>query len=265
MYDKEKLEDSIEFCNNIKRYYSDMDENMEDQSSYPLQYNQYTKLIQSRMKNPPDKKQGTSYQEEMKNYQPEPYYSPYKEETKDKSAFGTVRIVLREIFNLAGYLILAFLIANFITNYIGHHTVVEGISMEDTLSDNDILIIDKLTYQFKEPERYDIVIFPYSKNDYYIKRVIGLPGETVQITGNTIYIDGVPIEEEFGKEEIENPGIARVPISLGEEEYFVLGDNRNHSQDSRSYDVGLIKRRDIIAKAWLRIYPFNHFGILKHQ
>ena len=142
--------------------------------------------------------------------------------------------------------------------------------MEPMLSNGDNLIVDKITYRFRDPQRYDIIVFPfkYQENTYYIKRIIGLPGETVQIDeqGN-IYIDGEVLPENYGREIIrpDTVGIATNPIVLGEEEYFVMGDNRNNSTDSRTEIVGNIKREDIIGRAWVRIWPLNKIGILKHQ
>ena len=143
-----------------------------------------------------------------------------------------------------------------------------GGSMETTLSENDNLIVDKLTYRFNEPKRFDIVVFPYryEKDTYYIKRIIGLPGETVFIDeeGN-IFFDEELLQEDYGKETILDAGRAYEPITLGEDEYFVMGDNRNNSQDSRDPAVGNISGEDIIGRAWVRIWPLNKFGILKHQ
>ena len=140
--------------------------------------------------------------------------------------------------------------------------------MEPALSDGDNLIVDKISYRFHDPERFDIIIFPYQwePNTYYIKRIIGLPGETIQIDdeGN-IYIDGKVLQEHYGLERIKNPGSAREPITLGEDEYFVLGDNRNNSEDSRFTQVGVIHRDDIVGRAWLRIYPFDRIGFIRHQ
>ncbi|MDE7031290.1 MAG: signal peptidase I, partial [Lachnospiraceae bacterium] len=100
----------------------------------------------------------------------------------------------------------------------------------------------------------------------YIKRIIGMPGETVQIDDSgAVYIDGELLEESYGREIIENPGRAADPILLGEDEYFVMGDNRNNSSDSRDPSVGNIHRRDIIGRAFIRIWPSSKFGILKHQ
>ncbi|MDE7252678.1 MAG: signal peptidase I, partial [Acetatifactor sp.] len=110
--------------------------------------------------------------------------------------------------------------------------------------------------------------FQYQENVYYIKRIIGLPGETVQIdeSGN-IYIDGEILRESYGKEVIkpEYVGRAAEPIELGADEYFVMGDNRNNSSDSRTEAVGNIHREDIVGRAWVRIWPLDSFGVLKHQ
>ena len=155
-----------------------------------------------------------------------------------------------------------------VIRFVGQRTEVSGHSMENTLSDRDNLIEDKITYRFRDPKRYDIIVFPYKykENTFYIKRIIGLPGETVQITEEgDILIDGEVLEESYGKEVMKSPGIAADPILLGADEYFVLGDNRNASADSRDPSVGIISGEDIVGRAWLRIWPLNKFGILKHQ
>lgn len=140
--------------------------------------------------------------------------------------------------------------------------------MEPTLSNNDQLILDKISYRFSEPQRFDIIVFPfqYAEKTFYVKRIIGLPGETVQIDlqGN-IYINGQILNEDYGKETINFAGLAVEPITLGDDEYFVMGDNRNNSSDSRDPSVGNIRRSNIIGKAWVRIWPLNKFGVLKHQ
>ena len=177
---------------------------------------------------------------------------------------------LKELFSTGLYLLIVLCATYLVITFVGQRTVVEGESMDTTLSDGDNLIVDKLTYRFNDPERFDIIVFPfqYQEDTYYIKRIIGLPGETVQIDekGN-IYINGEILQESYGREIIfpENVGIAINPIVLGEDEYFVMGDNRNNSSDSRTEIVGNIHRDDIIGKAWLRIWPFDKFGVLKHQ
>ena len=175
---------------------------------------------------------------------------------------------LREILSMIGWILFIFCLVFLVTTYVGQRTRVEGHSLEPALSDGDNLIVDKISYRFHDPERFDIIIFPYQwePNTYYIKRIIGLPGETIQIDdeGN-IYIDGEVLQEHYGLERIKNPGSAREPITLGEDEYFVLGDNRNNSEDSRFTQVGVIHRDDIVGRAWLRIYPFDRIGFIRHQ
>ncbi|MCI9071612.1 MAG: signal peptidase I [Lachnospiraceae bacterium] len=178
--------------------------------------------------------------------------------------------VMREILSTGLYLLIVLCLTYLVIAFVGQRTEVNGGSMEPTLSDEDNLIVDKITYRFHDPQRFDIIVFPfkYKEKTYYIKRIIGLPGETVQIDqqGN-IYIDGEILNENYGKEVIQpdHIGLASQPITLGDDEYFVLGDNRNNSTDSRVSQVGNIKRDDIIGRAWVRIWPFDKFGVLKHQ
>lgn len=176
--------------------------------------------------------------------------------------------MVKETLSFILYIAIVFLVTYLVIHYVGQRTQVSGTSMEYTLSDGDNLIVDKISYRFHDPERFDIIVFPfqYKEDTYYIKRIIGLPGETVQIDdeGN-IYIDGEVLEESYGREIILDPGEAASPIELGEGEYFVLGDNRNASSDSRDPSVGKIRREDIIGRAWLRLYPFDRIGFIKHQ
>ena len=171
--------------------------------------------------------------------------------------------ILREILSTSIYLLVVLLVTYLIVKYVGVRTEVIGPSMQPTLYDGDNLITEKLSYRFGEPERFDVIVFPYQYEEktYYIKRIIGLPGETVYIDdfGN-IYIDGELIEESYGKDVIADPGNACEPIKLADDEYFVLGDNRNNSYDSRFDLVGPIDRDIIIGKAWVRIFPFNKIG-----
>lgn len=179
-----------------------------------------------------------------------------------------LKSILREVLSTSIYLLIVIGVAYLIVTYVGQRTQVSGGSMESTLSSEDHLLVDKISYRFKAPERFDIIVFPfqYDKDTYYIKRIIGLPGETVQIdTDGNIYINDEVLEEDYGREVIENPGRAAEAIVLGDDEYFVMGDNRNNSSDSRDPSVGNIHRDDIIGKAFIRIWPLSKFGVLKHQ
>ena len=175
---------------------------------------------------------------------------------------------LKELFGWILYILIIIGLTYLIITYVGQRTRVSGSSMETTLSDGDNLIVDKLSYRFKDPERYDIIVFPYQyeENTYYIKRIIGMPGETIQINDGHVYINGEFLETEiYGAEVMNSPGIAAEPIVLGEDEYFVLGDNRNHSSDSRDPSVGVLTRDNLIGKAWVRIYPFDEMGVITHE
>lgn len=175
---------------------------------------------------------------------------------------------LKEAVETSLVLLVALIISLLIVTFVGQRTVVDGESMESTLYHGDNLIVDKLTYHFRDPERFEVVVFPahYDQHTYLVKRVIGLPGETVYIDeeGN-IYINDELLEEDFGKEVILSAGNAREPLTLGENEYFVLGDNRNHSLDSRDYMVGNVQRDEIIGRAWVRVYPFENMCFIEHE
>lgn len=170
--------------------------------------------------------------------------------------------IIRTITSFIACIVFALLIAYVITTFVAHHTEVEGSSMEENLHNGDDIIVEKVSYYLHEPERYDVIVFPYNDNVFYIKRIIGLPGESVQIKDGKIFIDGIQLWEQYGNEAIEDPGLANEEIVLRKDEYFVLGDNRNSSIDSRKPEVGAVKRNNIVGKAWLRIFPFDSFGVI---
>ena len=165
------------------------------------------------------------------------------------------------------YLLVIIGLAYIIVTFVGQRTKVSGPSMQNTLHNGDNLIVDKLSYRFHDPERYDIIVFPSPEDPsvYYIKRIIGLPGETVQISGEDVYINGEKLDDTYGTSPMKTAGIAQSPVILGDDEYFVLGDNRSVSKDSRYASVGNIHRDDIVGKAFIVIWPFNHIRLLKHQ
>lgn len=182
-------------------------------------------------------------------------------ENEEKKSLG------RELLGWLVYFAVIIGLTYFIITFVGQRTTVSGSSMETTLSDGDNLIVDKISYRFNEPERFDIIVFPYkhAEDTYYIKRIIGMPGETIQIKSGNIYINDELLVEDYGTERMEASGIAAEPLLLAEDEYFVLGDNRNHSSDSRDPNVGVLKREDLIGRAWVRIWPFDEFGVIKHE
>ncbi len=173
---------------------------------------------------------------------------------------------VKEVISFILYLAVVAGACYLIVTFVGQRTVVSGTSMVPTLQDKDNLITDKISYRFRDPERYDIIVLRVeSQHENFIKRVIGLPGETVQIIGGRVYINGELLESDvYGNELMVNPGRAFQPITLGEDEYFVLGDNRNDSADSRMEEVGNVDKSRIIGRAFVRIWPFNTIGLLKH-
>lgn len=177
------------------------------------------------------------------------------------------RSIIRELLGWIVYILIIVGLTYLIVTFVGQRTRVSGSSMETTLSDGDNLIVDKISFRFRDPKRYEIIVFPYQYEDntFYIKRIIGLPGETVQVKDGKVYINGQELDEHYGNEEMLDPGIAREPVTLGEDEYFVLGDNRNHSADSRQENVGVLHRKDLLGRAWIRIWPFSKFGVIKHE
>jgi signal peptidase I len=191
------------------------------------------------------------------------------QENSNKQEEGAKKTDLKkEVLSWIFYILFVIALTYLIITFVGQRTMVDGRSMNATLNDGDNLIVEKLSYRFGDPERFDIIVFPpqESPKEHYIKRIIGLPGETVQIDAEgKIYINGEVLEENYGLETIRNAGRAAEPITLGDDEYFVLGDNRNNSKDSRSDAVGNVKRSSITGRAWLRIWPLSDIGFLKHQ
>lgn len=174
-----------------------------------------------------------------------------------------IKKILKELMSTLLYAaVVVFCVFLFIT-FVMQRTDVSGSSMFPTLHDKDVLMVEKVSYRFKHADRFDIIIFPYryGNDEFFIKRVIGLPGETVRIdTDGNIYINEVKLEDPYGAEVIQDPGRAVDSITLGDDEYFVMGDNRNHSMDSRDPSVGNIKISDVMGRAFVRIYPFSDFG-----
>ena len=141
--------------------------------------------------------------------------------------------------------------------------LVDGSSMEQSLYDGEQVLIEKVSRYFNGPDRFDVVVFTKNHGTYtktYIKRVIGLPGETVQIIDNCIYINGEELPESFGKDPMDTAGIASEPVQLGEDEFFVLGDNRRVSVDSRDRAVGAVSMDELDGVVILRVAPFSAFG-----
>lgn len=187
---------------------------------------------------------------------------------KDKG-MREAKSFLRQSIETVAYFIIIFLVVLLVQRFIIQPVEVNGSSMEPTLHNNNHVLLEKISYSLSEPKRFDVIVFrpyEYDKELYYIKRVIGLPGETVQIMDSVIFINGERLDENYGLENvIKGAGIAGEKIVLGEGEYFVLGDNRNNSKDSRDPSVGVVKQDAILGRAWCTIWPFKDFGIVKHK
>ena len=172
------------------------------------------------------------------------------------------RPIFTWIFQIAVTLVLAAVVAIFFFQSI---TMQES-SMEPTLETGERFFVNKLIYKFTSPDRGDIIAFTKDGSDdapIHIKRVIGLPGETIEIRDGVIYIDGEEYEEKGDLPQITNPGLAEDGVNLGNDEYFVLGDNRNNSEDSRFAEVQNIDKKYIEGKLWFCIYPADQMGFVK--
>lgn len=181
--------------------------------------------------------------------------TPKKEAKEPKK-----RSVVSYVIEVAIYIALILLCIFWVPEHVVQRTVVSGESMENTLHDGESLLVNKIAY---EPSRYDIVVFyPLGReeDEYYVKRIYGMPGETIQIKGNDIYINNEIIEDKYAKNVMDDAGIAEEPLKLGEDEYFVLGDNRQVSKDSRVEEVGPVKKENIAGHVVLRIWPLSKFG-----
>lgn len=173
--------------------------------------------------------------------------------------------ILKEVIAWAGELALALLIAYVIVSFFGVRTSVVGSAMNSTLSANDQILINKFIYLVTSPKRGDVIVFLPNGNEkshYYVRRVVGVPGDTVQIVDGVVYINGEQYDD-IAAASIEEPGVAEEPVKLGTDEYFVLGDNRNNSEDSRYANIGSIKKEYIVGKAWFRFSSISDMGWVK--
>ena len=171
-------------------------------------------------------------------------------------------IVGKWIFKIAVVCLLAFVAVW----YFGQQVSTVGDSMNPVLSNGDVVLVNRIVYNATTPKRGDIIVFKPKGNEnahYYIKRIIGLPGETVEIMENHIYIDGEKLEEDYETTDIDDVGIVNEKIQLDGDEYFVLGDNRKSSEDSRNADIGNVKREYIYGKAWFVLSPKKDFGFIR--
>lgn len=172
----------------------------------------------------------------------------------------TVKKIIKEIIVWLLLIVLTITASYFITTNVFVKTAVAGVSMEPTLMEGQVVIVNKIEYYLKSPRRNDVIVYKQSNREhsyYEIKRVIGLPGETVKIKNGIIYINDEALKEKVKTETIENAGLAEEGIKLDDNEYFVLGDNRNDSEDSRFASVGNVLKNEILGKAVATEKPFT--------
>ncbi len=291
MCDESKIKESLEFCRQIKSYDIYTTENVEEDADRHNLFEEVYAEIEEKKENRPWEKIADIYAADFEaDISSETLRQKYENggivkssllyDISDNSVYGKTEGFEAEVFysgeqtstkrsivfNVAVFVccvLLAFGLASGVTKYVAHQTMVEGESMEPSLHDKDSVVIEKVSYYFGDPKRFDVVVFPVDTDKgrvYYIKRVIGLPGEIVQILDGSVYINGVKLKGDYySKEDILYPGVAKQPFQLRDDEYFVLGDNRNNSADSRYGHVGMVKRKNITGEAVCCIWPPSHW------
>ena len=164
--------------------------------------------------------------------------------------------IIKDIFEMiVGGMIVIFL-AFVIVYSVGMKTSVVGDSMEPVLYNGQEILMNRVIYRLSSPKRGDVIVFLPNGNQnshFYVKRVVGLPGETIQIQDGSVYVDGFLLDEDDMFDKIIDAGIAENELKLAVDEFFVLGDNRNSSEDSRSGNIGAVKKDTIIGKAWFKL------------
>lgn len=186
--------------------------------------------------------------------------SNWKEKLKNVRRY--LPVVGSWIFKIALVLLFAFVYVW----YFGQKVSTVGDSMKPVLENGDVVLVNRIVYNATKPKRGDVIVFKPKGNEsshYYIKRIVGLPNETIEIIENSIFVDGEKLEEEYVTTDIDDVGIVTEKMTLGSDEYFVLGDDRMNSEDSRNADVGNVKRSYIYGKAWFVVSPRKNIGFIK--
>lgn len=193
------------------------------------------------------------------------YDNKIDKKTKEEWMRDCIRTLLLFLLGLA--------LCLFIQKYVARLTIVSGSSMNDTLQNGDWVITEKVSYTFSKPQRFDVILFPYTDSrgntEYLVKRIIALPGEAIEIKDGRIYINEELLEDPYAKESWNFAGVAGTLQVMGDDEYFVMGDNRNDSTDSRAMDVygqpiiGPVHLKEIVGKVWLRLTPIKKLGIIE--
>lgn len=176
------------------------------------------------------------------------------------------KTLAKEVDTWIGEIAIAVLFALVLVYFVGYRADVVGPSMLGTLAEGDEVLVNRFVYKLTQPKTNDIVVFfpnGNEKSHLYIKRVIGVPGDTVQIKNGTVYVNGKVFDEKIEAASIEHAELAEDEIEVGEDEFFVLGDNRNNSEDSRYANIGNVKKEYIVGKAWFIVSPLKDFGFVK--
>ena len=170
--------------------------------------------------------------------------------------------ILKWTFEIAIVCLMAFVFVW----YFGQRVSVIGDSMNPALENGDVTLVNRIVYNASRPDRGDVIAFypNGNKKSYcYIKRIVGLPGEKVELKDGSVYVNGKKIKEKYKTTKIEDVGIINEVVRLGNDEYFVLGDDRTDLLDSRSAEIGYVKRKEIEGKVWFVVAPRKHFGFVK--
>ena len=196
------------------------------------------------------------------------YEVSQKEETGKEKITGILGSIGTFIYSFIETVVIALVIAVVLYLFIMTPHEVLGNSMHPTYKNGEYLMANKLTYRFGEPQRGDVIIFQYSETQDFIKRIIGIPGDTIMIKDGNMFINGQQLDEsDYLSESVYTRGGDYLSegetVSIGEGEYFVLGDNRPHSSDSRTF--GPISATKIKGKAWIVYLPISEFRIVTHQ
>lgn len=173
--------------------------------------------------------------------------------------------IAKEVLIWVVEIALTVLLAFAFVYFIGLRTSAVGQSMAETIYNGDSILVNRFVYAVSDPKPNDIIVFRPNGNEkshLYVKRVIGVPGDTVQIVQGIVYVNGEVFDEAVSVPSIEEPGIAMEPITLKEDEYFVLGDNRNNSEDSRFANIGNVRKEYIIGKVWFRMVSLSEFEFM---